>query len=434
MKIKISIIMPSLNVAEYIPECIESVINQTLREIEIICIDAGSTDGTCEILKQYSTEDPRIKLIHSDVKSYGYQINLGIQQSEGKYIQIVETDDFIKAEMDETLYWVAENNDLDYVKADYDSFTSVGMGKYLFRTMKLSGSEFDLYGKVINPSNNLYLYANDYNVWKGIYRKSFLVENGIWMNESRGAAFQDIGFSDQVLACAERAMYIDKSFYRYRMDRDEASTNSVHGLEYSYNEFKRELEIPEIRRKFKYIEGIYAHMLQSFLGEFEKVICAVDYNLESEHIEPYMKWFFENLNLDIIDSCFEDQRLDYRELFLNPNKYVGELKEKNRKNQVYEQQCIEFMKRGPAVVFGAGVRGNAALQFLLVNGIDVKAICDNNEKLWDTTKIGIQILKPEKCIAMYRNAIYLVANKKHAQDMVQQLLMKKVDEDKIWVW
>ena len=68
---KVSVIMPSLNVAPYVRECIESVLGQTLREIEIICVDAGSTDGTLEILREYAEKDSRITLIVSDKKSYG---------------------------------------------------------------------------------------------------------------------------------------------------------------------------------------------------------------------------------------------------------------------------------------------------------------------------------------------------------------------------
>lgn len=67
-KMKITVIMPSLNVAPYIEKCIQSVVNQTLQDIEILCIDAGSTDGTLEILEQFKREDSRIRIIHSDKK------------------------------------------------------------------------------------------------------------------------------------------------------------------------------------------------------------------------------------------------------------------------------------------------------------------------------------------------------------------------------
>ena len=86
-----SVILPSLNVVNYIEECLDSVTGQTLEELEILCIDAGSTDGTLEILQKYADKDKRIRLIHSDKKSYGYQINLGIDQASGEYMGIVQT-------------------------------------------------------------------------------------------------------------------------------------------------------------------------------------------------------------------------------------------------------------------------------------------------------------------------------------------------------
>lgn len=73
---KISVIMPSLNVSKYIKQCLQSVLNQTLEDIEIICVDGGSTDGTLDIIQQYVKKGNRVKLIHSDIKSYGYQMNL----------------------------------------------------------------------------------------------------------------------------------------------------------------------------------------------------------------------------------------------------------------------------------------------------------------------------------------------------------------------
>ena len=75
--------MPSLNVGEYIDECISSVTNQTLKEIEIICIDAGSTDDTLNILKKHAKKDSRITILNSDEKSYGHQVNIGIERAKG---------------------------------------------------------------------------------------------------------------------------------------------------------------------------------------------------------------------------------------------------------------------------------------------------------------------------------------------------------------
>ena len=90
MRPKVTVIMPSLNVANYMEECIKSVVDQTLKNIEILCIDAGSTDGTLEIIERYSSVDRRIELIHSDKRSYGYQVNLGIKLAKGEYIAILD--------------------------------------------------------------------------------------------------------------------------------------------------------------------------------------------------------------------------------------------------------------------------------------------------------------------------------------------------------
>ena len=114
---KISIIMPSLNVEPYIVECVDSVINQTLKDIEIIFVDAQSTDGTLEILKDYESKDSRVKLLISDKKSYGHQMNLGIVNATGQYIGIVETDDYVSPEMFYELYNLSNNGEYDIVKS-----------------------------------------------------------------------------------------------------------------------------------------------------------------------------------------------------------------------------------------------------------------------------------------------------------------------------
>ena len=117
--IKVSVIMPSLNVVNYIEDCIDSVINQNMKDIEIICVDAYSTDGTLEKLCDYQKADSRIIIIKSDVKSYGYQVNLGITAAKGEYIAIIETDDLIKEGMLSELYQKAKNNNLDYIKCEF---------------------------------------------------------------------------------------------------------------------------------------------------------------------------------------------------------------------------------------------------------------------------------------------------------------------------
>lgn len=145
---KASIIMPSFNVAAYIRECMDSVVRQTLRDIEIICVDAGSTDGTLEILKEYEEKDRRIRVLMSAQKSYGFQMNLGIQEAVGEYVDIVETDDFILPEMYEVLYKYAVQNNADFVKSDFDIFTTLDDGTRLCMEYSLKRHSGIRYGTV----------------------------------------------------------------------------------------------------------------------------------------------------------------------------------------------------------------------------------------------------------------------------------------------
>ena len=162
---KISVIMPSLNVRPFIKECIESVINQTFRDLEIICVDAGSTDGTLEILKEYAKKDSRINIIQSNEKSYGHQMNIGIEASKGEYIGIVETDDFIDEKMYETLYQLTDSS-ADIVKVNFYHYSDENNFKADTSKLKLPKTAFNVY------ENETILNGHP-SIWAAIYKKTF---------------------------------------------------------------------------------------------------------------------------------------------------------------------------------------------------------------------------------------------------------------------
>lgn len=221
---RVSVILPSLNVGKYIRECVESVMGQTLQDIEMICVDAGSTDGTLEILREYEKKDPRIKVILSEKKSYGYQMNLGISAARGEYIGIVETDDLVPCEMYEELYQIAVENDVDLVKADFYRFT--GAGETLSRALYRLTDETSFYNKVIHIKHHQNAFYFVMNTWSGIYRRDFLERNHIRHNETPGASFQDNGFWFQTFMYSERAYFCDKPYYRNRRDNEGSSVFS----------------------------------------------------------------------------------------------------------------------------------------------------------------------------------------------------------------
>src|SRR5690554_5825547 len=99
MRPKVTVIVPFFNSENYIRECIESLVNQTLKELEIICINDGSTDGSYEIVQEYAQRDDRIVLISKYNTGYGHSMNLGLSLAKGEYIGILESDDYVVSSM-----------------------------------------------------------------------------------------------------------------------------------------------------------------------------------------------------------------------------------------------------------------------------------------------------------------------------------------------
>ncbi|MDD5955096.1 MAG: glycosyltransferase [Firmicutes bacterium] len=247
---KVSVVLPSLNVAPYIRECIESAINQTMREIEIICVDAGSTDGTLEILEEYAQKDSRIRIIHSPIKSYGHQMNLGLDAARGEYFAILETDDYIKPLMFEELYQLAEDNYLDIIKPDYSIFVTDGNGWKYFTYQAIINTRILSYNTVYNPADNLETFKAKNNIWTGLYDLEFLKANQIRFHESPGASYQDNGFWFLTMCHAHRIMFYEKDYYMLRRDNPNSSVHSrskvfcmCHEYDFIRNELRKDADI-----------------------------------------------------------------------------------------------------------------------------------------------------------------------------------------------
>lgn len=220
---KVSIILPSLNVAPFIRQCIESAIHQTLEDIEIICVDAGSTDGTIEILREYASLDSRIKILHSERKSYGFQMNLGLDAATGAYIGILETDDWAEPDMFESLWKAATETNADMVKSNYYWYTTQnGIHNDPFENLK--GCH---YGEVFSPLEDRTLFKTTPAIWSGIYQREMLISSQIRFNETPGASFQDTSFHFLVCTVAQRCYLLKDHFLHYRKDNGGSSVYSL---------------------------------------------------------------------------------------------------------------------------------------------------------------------------------------------------------------
>lgn len=218
----LSIIIPIYNVKDYLARCLDSVVSQKDSiDMEIICIDDGSTDGSQVICDDYAAMHEQIKVIHKHNSGYGHSVNIGIGKAIGDYIGIVEPDDYIEEDMYSVLLQIARKTEADIVKSNYYSFYTDGE-----KEMNSQSDLFhnlDLYNKVIIPREYDECFAGACANWTGIYKRKFLQENQIWHNETAGASFQDQGFFVQAMMLSNRMIVSDKAFYHYRIDNPSSS-------------------------------------------------------------------------------------------------------------------------------------------------------------------------------------------------------------------
>lgn len=429
MQINISIIMSSLNVAKYIKKCMQSVIAQTLTDIEIICIDAGSTDGTFEILEEFAHTDPRISVICSDKKSYGYQMNLGIRAAHGEYIGIVETDDYVSPEMFERLYAAAEQYHVDFVKSGYLSFFENNDKRFFFKNQAISTKS--VHGVKLDLSKNgEYRLADINHIWSGIYRRDFLLENDLWFNETPGASFQDTSFSILVGLMAKSCVYTDDCFYYYRTDRAESSVKSDAKYRCVVDEF-------EYIDRYLTEHGVNTTENRKLIAEQKlSVYC---WNL-MRLSEKSRALFCEEIKNEMIDflpggefslSLSEQQKKTVK-LLTDPAAVI-KLEEEQTANKRRLLEVIEEGRQGEKFVFVSA--GRYLKKFLdiqeMFQCVMVEAVCDNSKELQGTTVGQYTILSVEETVCRYRDRKWLVVNKYHAEVIRRQLLELDVSDENI---
>lgn len=304
---KVSIIIPTYNVEDYLRECMESVTRQTLKDIEIICINDGSTDGSLQILKEYADKDSRIVLVDKENEGYGVGMNIGLDKASGEYIGIVEPDDFVPLNMYEDLYGIAKENDLDFVKADFYRFTrnsENGNMELIYNHLDSTGEN---YNQVINPFEKPYITKFIMNTWSGIYRREYIEKYHIRHNTTPGASFQDNGFFWQTFIYARRCMFIDKPYYMNRRDNPNSSVNNkqkVYCMNVEYD-FIRDIfmqkENEELWERFKYYYNYKRYFSYIF------TIGRISDEFKLEYVERISKEFKRAQELGELDlSVFTD--------------------------------------------------------------------------------------------------------------------------------
>jgi len=222
MEPKVSVVIPIFNAEKYLRQCLDSVVNQTLKDIEIICVNDGSTDSSLEIIKEYALKDNRIVVIDKPNGGYGAAVNVGFNRARAAWVGIVEPDDYIDLEMYKILYdGVLSNKEIEIVKAGYYDYFDFDTHDYTKIQLGLKVSN----NNVFTISEKPELLRIHPSVWSCIYKKVFLEKEKIKMIEAKGAGWVDNPFFLETLCQANKIMWINEPLYYYRQTNINSSSN-----------------------------------------------------------------------------------------------------------------------------------------------------------------------------------------------------------------
>ena len=219
-KALVSVIVPIYNTEKYLDQCLSSIEAQTYRNLEVLCINDGSTDGSRDIIVAHAERDPRIKLVDKENGGYGQGCNLGLSLAKGEWVSIIEPDDWIKPGMyaDMLAFAATFDQPIDIVKTPWTNICRWDNPK------KQYPHKCSMKGKIKTSAHPgtiadmPTLIEHHPSIWSAIYRRAFLEEHAIRFPEYPGAGWADNPFLVETMCQAKAIVYLDKPYYNYRMD------------------------------------------------------------------------------------------------------------------------------------------------------------------------------------------------------------------------
>ena len=276
---KISIIIPVYNVEQYIERCLNSLINQTLKDIEIILVDDSSKDSSLLICNKFAEKDSRIKVIHKENEGAGKARNEALKIATGEYIGFVDSDDFVHADMFETLYKKAQKYNSDLIMSgvlfvDGNMFSEKGncVRKDYFAKDTHFESKEDLQklrmGIIGATPDDIDDSKYGMSIWKNLFRHEIIKQNNLYFESEREMLSEDALFMVDFISCIKKATGINEAFYNYC--RNGASISKS----YKKDKFEKSLVfVGEVEKRFS--KDIDPQIYQIYIYRFWQAICRV---------------------------------------------------------------------------------------------------------------------------------------------------------------
>ena len=221
---KISVLVPIYNTEKYLKKCLDSIAGQTLKDIEVICVNDGSTDNSLAVAEEFAEKDPRFKVINKENTGYGNTMNIALEKASGEYIGIVESDDFAASDMFEYLYSLSRSGTIDLVKGNfYDYYEDYNKPPRAYENKERNMIPDSMVPFIL--SENAQIQFGHPSVWSAVYRRKFINDNNIRFKEEKGGGWVDNPFFYETLCKAKSIIWTKRPLYYYRKSNPNSSSN-----------------------------------------------------------------------------------------------------------------------------------------------------------------------------------------------------------------
>ena len=304
---KISIVVPVYNADLYLEECLKSLVNQTLQDIEIICVNDNSKDKSLKILNKYAKNDERIKILNFE-KTYGQSRarNVALESVSGKYVGFVDADDFVDLDMFEKMYKKAQNADMVMCQAKVfddkvknykdDSYFALDCFNDSFAEKPFAHEDTKDFISEINVS-----------VWNKIYRTDFLKKCGVKFQE--GFIYEDLPYFYELYTQAKKVIFVKEFLYTYRVNTQNSTMMKTD------KNVKDRVDMAsrayDVLKKQKYFDEIKANVVDTILHDLVYRCLIIDSRYQKEYFFRMKKFFRTIDTTDVDDTLIKSRYYPY---------------------------------------------------------------------------------------------------------------------------
>jgi len=295
----VSIIVPVYNVQDFLHQCVNSIIDQTLQNIEIILVDDGSTDDSGRIADEFALKDSRISVIHKKNGGLSEARNVGIDAAKGDFIGFVDSDDWIEPTMFELLYNRAVSTNSEVVLC---ASTRHRLKKSQSSRIALRGN-LNMFGRSVSE-NPWLIYSGQSYAWNKLYARRLFDDHSLRFPV--GQWFEDSAVVYNIMASANRIQYVDEALYNYRFERPGSITSTVSPK--IFDIFKSCDSIIDHFKKNDLIKGVTPNVLEIIIRNH--IIARFD--LVLLHADTLMATRYVSQAFDYLDTKFPGWRTRYQ--------------------------------------------------------------------------------------------------------------------------